>query len=549
MGYAFGVELPEDSQYMRGAPFGSTLSNPFKPPFTGRYAYDTRHHDLVIVVHGGQPACIGIMSMNRKTPICREQSTIVVPSAEYTFDALPTTVLSMLSNIEYRLPRLEFDCEMKKSAHTTSLRLVNATRPIRDMPRFPTCAMHESTAEGSWLSELLSSDSTSLPIPMVLPDMWKEDSNETGCESNTGEDADMHDSTASSRFPWFVDEGGVLADGMAYAGGGGECSTSSGAFAGKKLETAVRVLKNDVLGKYYGPSVRMDSLHILTGQYSSMYTGKITYKVDSLHETSLNCVRNAFAQNYYFAVLSVTADNSLSIEADGRGIQDTPGEGQMQWDKLISAGNMGPLGQGEVVNTSRCRVDSSTGPEGMALNSSTACQTKNLQADAFDNGGIFMYSQVHENSALEAMGPSPNIWGSGNTSQELRVASARRNHPAPLAPKLTVQSADIAVVGSPGDDIQSDVALVNQGAMHQRRGSAKDDRARRGLILEERKKRNRLSAARSNHRKKEKMEVVKRELIANRALVTELSERRKAFEVENKRLKHLLEEEQTLNVR
>lgn len=549
MGYAFGVELPEDSQHVTGAPFGTTLSNPFTPPFIGRYAYDTRCHDLVIIVHGGQPAFIGIKSMSRKTPICREQSTIVVPSAEYAFDALPTTVLSMLSNIEYRLHQLEFEYEMKKGAHAASLRFVNTMRPIERMPRHPLRTMHGSIADGSWLSELLSSDSISLPSPMVLPDLWNEHCDEAGCENNIGEDTDMHDVAASSHFPWFVDDGGVSADGMAYAGGGGECNTSSGAFARKRLEIAVRVLKNDILGKYYGPSVRMDSLHLLTGQYSSMYTGRITYKVDSVQEASLSYVRNAFAQDYYLAVLSVTADNSLSVEiGGGKGFQGSPEESRMRCDRPISAGSMGPLLVDEVTGTNKYEADPSTGFGAVASHNSTAFQTKIPQPDAIHGSGIITHSEGHKNPAYEAIDCNVSTLRSENASQELSITLARRKHPAPLAPRLTVQSVDIGVVNNCGDSTQPCAALAKKRVTRRGRGSVGGDKARHALILEERKKRNRLSAARSNHRKKEEMEAVKKEIKANRTLVTELLERRKAFEVENKRLKRLLQDGRTSNV-
>lgn len=526
VGYVFS---PSTDQVARAFPPLSETS-PLTPPFTGRFAFDIHNRDMVFVVHGGNPKVIAIRSFAVSKTSVREQSSIVVPSANYDFYNLPSTVLSMLSNVEYRLEHIA------ATQGGPVVSFANSKRGISNKPPKPPRIQKKgdiTDSQTSWLSDLLASDGDSFPMDTEIPHDWRDIQH---LDREKGKQIDPRIFCAS-HMPWFVAEDGQLADGTGYAMAGfGQGDTSGGAFDAVNLRSAMTEMATELLGKYCGPSVRMDSLHALTGQYSSMFTGSVRYVIDGLMGKEMVNVKAAFAQNYYTSVLSVSCDNSLISAAvapeDRHGMVVHNNTDEIVDSNVRDVGD--ELNKLQSAHPWLLRTKHTSSPEERSTK-----RGRTLRKSRFTESMSNVRSQMQ---TYKMQG------GKGSTSPEQdmqddaqRLAGSRLPAPRSIAPRLTVQSVDSTGLNDEKVEMYAVKTIDQQKCTaRQHRLSPEEEKARKARLLEERKKRNRLSAARSNHRKKEKIEEMKREIEENRAITTQLLERRKAFEIENDKLKQLI---------
>eukprot|EP00177_Eucheuma_denticulatum_P007821 GFKZ01014235.1.p1 GENE.GFKZ01014235.1~~GFKZ01014235.1.p1 ORF type:complete len:737 (+),score=93.76 GFKZ01014235.1:84-2213(+) len=82
-------------------PYPSTLSSEF---IAGRFAFDTSERDFLMVVNSMSPHMTGIVSMRWRDNKSRDRSFFAIPKADYGPGNLPSRVLSVQCNVDYEVP-------------------------------------------------------------------------------------------------------------------------------------------------------------------------------------------------------------------------------------------------------------------------------------------------------------------------------------------------------------------------------------------------------------------------------------------------------------
>lgn len=526
---------------------------PFDPPFVGRFAFDTVQHDLILVTAPGPSPLTGIIAMQPALHCRRRQFIFTVPSAEYSFDHLPSTVLCMYSNPEYRIEiaPIGIDKNLQLCGNTSETRRALAPEHVslfreNESASYDgiTAVYPEPTTEenpelkvsrqlndhpcetDSFLSDLLGdTDQTDSPHPTTsaerhwcspkwLPDpeicLPMTDNAEasqgrasfTDIWNNTPEqfrgppndpDGFMISSSSkqqTSHLPWFISSTGTTADGMPPSLYPNATETSSGAFSSSRLSFAVATMRTELSGKYYGPFVRVDMLNVLTGKYTTSFTGKINYTVTKLGGTSMTALEHTFADKYYLAALSISPDQLLlhgsqiaaTIQMANEHFKANSAR-QAEVDFWKDNAEI----PGVSTNEEFTRTETSLGKNAVKLQNCVAAE-----------------GRVH----LTSVGAS-------------RGSAMRPLAPAPLKA----------------------VPLLNpDNAEETKGGGAESKEERRKRLAEARRRRNRLSAAHSNLQRRERAQAARDEIERNRKLAEELTKRKRAIITENERLRRLVDE-------
>lgn len=107
LGYSFGG-ASENTSDRDVCPYGCP-SNAFLPHYVGRFCFDVRYNDLLIVAHHIAARCTGVISIRGGTQ--RERSLYVIPPGQYDKTRLPQCVLSLTNGVETRVnsnPKYQF---------------------------------------------------------------------------------------------------------------------------------------------------------------------------------------------------------------------------------------------------------------------------------------------------------------------------------------------------------------------------------------------------------------------------------------------------------
>lgn len=107
LGYSFGG-ASENTFDLDVCPYGCP-SNAFLPHHVGRFCFDVRYNDLLIVAHHITTRCTGVISIRGGTQ--RERSLYIIPPGQYDKTHLPQRVLSMTNGVETRIssnPKYQF---------------------------------------------------------------------------------------------------------------------------------------------------------------------------------------------------------------------------------------------------------------------------------------------------------------------------------------------------------------------------------------------------------------------------------------------------------
>lgn len=207
--------------------------------------------------------------------------------------------------------------------------------------------------------------------------------------------------------------------------------SSTGSSTG--LHNAGQQIRRALVDEYSGAGVRMDALHVGSGNYFSTFTGRVSYSLSPVEDVVNNLMRETFRHVYYLAMLDVKGDNSV-----------------LSCNSVIS--NLGNKVSNAANNTTENKIENCMGIQTVHRQQSTT-----------------------------------------------RRAKRRAGH------------------------ITGEAAIAEQ------------------RMLEERKKRNRLSAARSNARKRAWEASMQKELEQNRELQKELSDREQKLKNENSKLRAALQ--------
>ncbi|CDF34312.1 unnamed protein product [Chondrus crispus] len=129
--------------------------------------------------------------------------------------------------------------------------------------------------------------------------------------TSNGTDFSFHTALPASELSWILSSAGSTPDGVGVPRVPGANDTSSGSFNMNSLVDSLATIEKSLKGSFYGPKVRKDVLHPLTGELVSRCTGKVRASIDNVDASSLFHLRKIAAQTYYSSVLSVAPDARL----------------------------------------------------------------------------------------------------------------------------------------------------------------------------------------------------------------------------------------------
>lgn len=455
-------------------------ANPFAPPWAGRFVFDITTKDILHVNCGGIPLSIGLLACVNSHDSCTEHYLIAVPPMVYEWPHLPTTPLWMMSHIQYRT------CPSNPPVNTPS------SSADVETPFWPSDDI---------LTEL---DSAIHPEPFpsrrnTLPDV------------------------APSLQPWIMSQSGQLADGTWPTGGPGTVGTAGSVFDGVTLLSVLPMLFEALGGSFYAPSLRMDTPYTSNTGYSSTFTGRVSKSMSSADFTLTRQLQDKFASLYYMSALSVSADAPLftvhppgpfSVRLPGcQGCMDIPTSTTTTAETLATFFG------------SSTSVDANLSPEtdDEAFRNWLSNETRfvdDLIAAAKSNRSGF---KIHSaSSELSELGDISPLQDGGIKKRQLR----------PLAPRPT----ETLSATEARDERAFTTSIPGQPNCKCRH----IDFASREEMLAARRQRNRLSAARSNDRKRIRIEALERDVKEVRKKVTQLLERKRKAQNENNLLKSQL---------
>lgn len=306
----------------------------------------------------------------------------------------------------------------------------------------------------------------------------------------------------ASHQPCIMSSAGALADGTEPVRSPAvtlpDDGVANAAFSIVAIQMGIAHLVKAISGSFYTPSLRMDSPNANPFEFTSPFTSSFTGRSSSLLTVASNALavqlRERFASLYYLSVLSVSTDarllpsQKLPFHARPPSCPDC---------NAIIARHPQPVA-GILHDVETDTIDQ--------LHNLDSC----LDADAFS---IWLPEDVSlTRSSTRSVTP-----------KRLKPLAPRPD-PVDSVTETRVSEEKIAILSH-----QSNSECACQAHYPDRQA-----------MLSARRERNRLSAARSNDRKKAWIEALEREVDDNRRKVAELSEKRHAVAEENKLLKSQL---------
>lgn len=278
--------------------------------------------------------------------------------------------------------------------------------------------------------------------------------------------------------PWPVGLDGVLTDGLRpdFCEGSGN-DTSVTAFTASTRSHANQSLSNFLKGDFQSPGFRIDALEGMSGRFSSACTGGVRLLHTVTKDLCVDILRRRFLSDYFACVLAVSADGGLSALPEA----------------CASGSRLGICVNGRrrrLVDKQQGRARWEDCPSGSGRE--PTCTD----------------SPTGTGSALVPRGDRADVGG-----QAVRIEKR---------PSLMPVSMPVSM---PVDNMQ--------GAEAGRKETCED-------MLQARRKRNRLSAARSNEKKRVWMAKLEQDVRAARLHVEELTRRRDVARRENNMLKVLV---------
>lgn len=487
--------------------------------FSGRFAFDNARRDFLMVVNGMSPFMTGIVSMRWCDVGTRERSFFAIPKADYGPNCLPSRVLSMQNNVEFALPsrpNFQFQTPRHCMSNVTSPGCKTKTEPqcpptdfsvsepmLDARPPSPGFAFESNTLEASWsdgLENLGTVVGTDDDANRVIAELLQEFSANSSMDdvdkllnsTNIPLSIDQIDEDSllpstsqlelaipSSTTPWDATNPFGTADGVGIPRRPGKNDTSSGAFSMCTLTDSLAAIERTLKGHFFGPKVRKDILHPLTGELVSRCTGEVIAKTDAVDPLSMNILRETAAQAYYSSMLSISNDARL-LTAPPQKPEPLP-------DALTN----GLLSE-EVVAIEAIRRQS------------------------------FGTSPVQ--SQVKPISPTPP------------PAPMKRSAPANLAPRPAPGS--VPPNGAPFVSAGASTVLTSDVSSSDSGRSAKLDKEAAAEAKKEAKRiKNRLSAAKSNQKRRAQLEAQKKELAVLKERVQELRSRKDHISEENEYLK------------
>lgn len=329
---------------------------------------------------------------------------------------------------------------------------------------------------------------------------------------------------AASLQPWVMSEHGGLADGTWATGGPAADDTAGGVFDCAALQRSLPTLCQTLAGSFYAPSLRLDAPDPTNSRYTSTFTGRTISTMSRAPPTLAHELRGRFASLYYPSALAVSTDRPLlAMPASGSFSARLPG----------CPGYMGSMAD------SLLMLKASSDPPVSSMASGPGAYPE-MDDDAFSvwlsDETAFVNNLLASSAPEQPSGKSKDSLTSSRKSASTqtdanRAASIKNSYTQmrPIAPRPT----DVHVSTTQQTHETNTTALSDQ----QQSCACKIQYSSREEMLEARRHRNRLSAARSNEKKKLRVATLEKDVRDGRRRLAELTERQQRAIKENQYLK------------
>lgn len=299
----------------RGEPFEERLF-PFNAPIPpqrqlhGRFVFDTSQNHLVCVINQLTPALSGIISIDWLAHNRCERLFFTVPNDDYSFRHLPTRVLALLKNFEYKVEAAPMsDEDSSTTTHNAPEQTPSSTRDT---------------------ASTLGTDAAPDIGPKLIPDSWQPDSQPPDfscwCSDFLSDQAEPMEvpspPTPSCPNPVSMEDTVKLIQpllstddspwSVAPPAPAEPAPSSSSALDMSSLTAALAELETLMAGKFFAPRLRRDVMDPYTGEVISRHTSELraTLQPAPLHESRV--LREIAAQAYYASALAVSTDRLLT---------------------------------------------------------------------------------------------------------------------------------------------------------------------------------------------------------------------------------------------
>lgn len=300
---------------------------------------------------------------------------------------------------------------------------------------------------------------------------------------------------------WLVSSHGGTPDGVGVPRCPGGNDTSSGMFDMASLRKSLLGIEQALMGTFYAPTLKKDVMHPLTGELLSRWTGQLNGSLNVPDGNTVQILRRIARQSYYATSLPVSTDT-----------------------RLIMQPNNLPL---QCASTFRTPADDHTSLQAMPIGKTQHSQ----EAKRLDQ------------QPTQTTTPYPRATPLRPEAAAAPVAY-RRVVPAPLAPRPVsgVAIAPRAPVNRSGQSPAKDPSgATNTAAVPIQPAAPVLKDTTRESKLEAKRIKNRLSAAKSNQKRREQLEAQKKELALLRQRVEELKSKKQLVSAENESLRALRE--------
>lgn len=326
--------------------------------------------------------------------------------------------------------------------------------------------------------------------------------------------------------PWPVSDQGVLSDGLTIALNyeldsdivpiPKDTSTAAAMFTPDVRQAALRALAVIHSGTFHAAGVRMDAFDGLTGKFRSCRTGAVVYT----HAATMPIVEDGLRLRLVQAYLSETScvPNEVSYILP-------PNQEELT---LIQKDNQNiGIGIGNNVNSSHPALDFIT-----ALIENTGNCSTDAEVNSIVSEGAFKNTSRATSDSFVVKGPTEGVEG---IIAEAPVCWGRA---AAIAPRPEQKGTQVLL-----DDLGV-AQSTRRSSGTPKTGTTPAKTRRREEIIADRKHRNRLSAARSNERKRLWVAQLEKDVLLGREKVSQLSSRQDEAVRENRRLRALLGQDQ-----
>lgn len=284
----------------------------------GRFAFCPKQNHLVNVVNDISSEVIGIIGLDWFEHNRRQRFFFTVPNEPYSFHKLPTRVLALLKNVEYKVAGAERknSSEEEKTPDDPAVSTGSFSAFMDDDDRL-------AADPAGLVDELANAD----------PVSWADGFLAGMGGLPGGEDAALSAGQAERGAVGLPCGDGGAAFGNCRARSGmssgvvsscagaavvkGGAATSGGGFNMTSVFHSLLDLERSLEGRFFAPRMSRDIMNPLTGEITSRTTGEVRASLQLAAVKDAQMLRELTAQSYYAITLAPTTDRLLTFPDKG----------------------------------------------------------------------------------------------------------------------------------------------------------------------------------------------------------------------------------------